>query len=140
MGMPKINRRSEELAVQILKSWPSKQKLTWESFRRKLASRRRDKTAVWSRQALSKNEVISAGFADAKLRRGAVEVTPESGKTKRWYAGRVAALERDLETSKKQLDALQKRHTQLIYNASFLPGGARLLVDPLPDNTRSQSA
>lgn len=140
MGMPKINRRAEDLAVQILKRWPAKQKVTWESFRDKLGSHRRDKTKVWSRQALGKNEAISSAFRDAKLGHRPSTAAPEPGKTRKWYAERVETLEGTVEDLKKKLDALQTRHTQLIYNASFLPGGASLLVDPLPDNTRSQSA
>ena len=57
MGMPKISRKAEGAIVVILKEWPAKQRLTWDSLRRQIAKKFKA-SEVWSRQSLGANEAI----------------------------------------------------------------------------------
>ena len=142
MGMPKISRHAEASAVSILRSWPKKERMTWEGLRRKIALRRRDRDIeqVWSRQALSANEAISAAYHEARAHLSSSQASGISPGAKVHTLGaRVADLERQLDALRKRHEALQIRHAQLVHNASLLRGGAQLLDAPLPDNTRSQS-
>jgi hypothetical protein len=138
MGMPKIDKRSETFVVAILRSWPRQQRVTWEELRKKIAQVSRGKTPEWSRQALSKNEAIYLAYAEASSQQKAI-AQPAQGRTLRWYAERLAIVTKELQQTKQRHELLQVRHTQLIYNASLLPGGTQLLSAPLPNNTRAQS-
>lgn len=139
MGMPKIDKRSEAFVVAILRSWPRQQRVTWEELRKKIAQVSRGKTPEWSRQALSKNEAIYLAYAEAGNQQKEAITQPAQGRTLRWYAERLNIVTKELQQAKQQYELLQVRHTQLIYNASLLPGGTQLLSAPLPNNTKAQS-
>lgn len=133
MGMPKINRRAETAIVVILKEWPAKQRLTWDSLRKQIAKKL--KTAeVWSRQSLSANEAIYNAYEAAK--KPGAERSSASQHSRSWYVKRVIELELEVADLSAKKTALQLRHTQLIHNVSLLPGGIGLLALPLPSNTR----
>jgi hypothetical protein len=77
---------------------------------------------------------------DAKLRlKGTSGGADDSDELVSEERSAVEAREAELADLQAKFDRLALRHKQLIYNASMLPGGTRLLLDPLPDNTPSQT-
>lgn len=133
MGMRKISKRAERAIVEILTGWPAKKRLTWEALRVQIGKKLKS-TDVWTRQSLSANGAIRSAFDAAKSPDAALSGAPKHSRS--WYAKRVAELERTVDDLAAKLDTLRLRHMQLTYNASLLPGGTRLLADPLPNNTR----
>lgn len=133
MGMPKISRRAEAAIVVILKEWPAKQRLTWDSLRRQIAKKFKA-SDVWSRQSLSANEAIYNAYEAAK--KPGVERSSAPQHSRSWYVKRVIELELQVADLSAKKTALQLRHMQLIHNVSLLPGGIGLLALPLPSNTR----
>ncbi len=137
MGIKKISDASKLEVVGALRKWPSAQRLTWEKLREFLADSRQDiVSAIWSRQSLSANESIKDAFAEVKARQK--QLGTQSGpRSEDEKATRISELEAELHELRAKHDRLLLRHVQLTYNASLLEGGTQLL-DPLPDNTRSQ--
>ena len=133
MGMPKISRKAEASIVAILKEWPAKQRLTWDSLRKQIA-RKFKASEVWSRQSLGANEAIYSAYEAAKKPDAERSSAPQHSRS--WYAKRVIELERKVADLSAKQAALQLRHTQLVHNVSLLPGGIGLLALPLPSNTR----
>ncbi len=140
--MRRISIKDETLISDVIRQWP-RQKFTWEKIREEIASRLGvDISQVWTRQAFGANETIGAAYENVVIqRRQKAEVssaTPAAGGNE---------LEIKLLTSQAALAELQikynnlaMRHRQLLYNAAVLPGGTRLLIDPLPESTQSRSA
>lgn len=141
IGKRKISRSDQHYAVELLAKWPAKKAINWEGYRVALAARLKIKPQdIWSRQALSRNEVIASAFKVCKQRaveaRNGYKQVIQSADS---YVQRVQLLEAQLAALKRKHELLLLRHTRLAYNASLLPGGTALLQDPLPNNTRSQS-
>jgi len=136
MGMKKISAASEKSIIRILRQWPRQKSLTWESLRNALAAEGIPLEDVWSRQALSCNESIYVAYLIAKRlpasKPGVPVATDDTEATRK-----VIELEAELQELQLKYDRLLARQTELIYNASLLEGGSHLL-DPLPDNTKSQ--
>lgn len=133
MGTPKISRRAEAAIVAILKEWPAKQRLTWDSLRKQIAKKLKA-SQVWSRQSLGANEAIYSAYQAAKKPGSESSSAPQHSRT--WYAKRVIDLELEVADLSAKQAALQLRHMQLVHNVSLLPGGIGLLALPLPSNTR----
>jgi hypothetical protein len=137
MGMKKISAESEKSIVRVLRQWPKEKRPTWEGLRDALVAEGMPRQDVWSRQALSENEAIYAAYLIAK--RGPDSAAPLSAATGDIEASaKIAELEAALREADLKYNRLLVRHTELVYNASLLPGGSQLF-DPLPDNTKSQT-
>lgn len=136
MGMKKISAESEKSIVHVLRHWPKRERLTWENLRVALMAEGISPQEVWSRQALSENEGIYAAYLIAKQRHSlAAPFSPGTGEIE--ASAKIVELECALLEAELKYERLLVRHTELVYNASLLPGGSQLL-DPLPDNTKSQ--
>jgi hypothetical protein len=138
LGIKKISAASEREIVDAIQKWSSGNRLTWETLRKFLAdSQQLTTSAIWSRQSLSANESIKNAFAAFKVRKNNLgnQARPKSECAK---TCRITELEAELHELRARHDRLLLRHAQLAYNASLLDGGTQLL-DPLPDNTRSQT-
>lgn len=135
MGTKKISADSEKSIIRMLRQWPRQKRLTWERLRSALAEEA-PLDDVWSRQALSGNENIYAAYLVAKqLPASKLEMSVATDDTE--ASRKVIELEAALQELQLKYDRLVARHLALAYNASLLEGGSHLL-DPLPDNTKSQ--
>ena len=141
MGMKRISISDENQIIKILHNWPAGRKLTWEYLRDVISKTKNcNLNKVWSRQSLGDNESIHVAFTTAKKRLLISRTTNKSKvRTNKQYENEIQELETNLDELKLKYEALLLRHTQLCYNASQLENGNHLLIDPLPDNTRSQS-
>lgn len=126
--------RDVRAIVDILNSW-KRPPLRWTEVQSLISTTVLDGQESWSRQSLQDNEEINIAWLNARARlsgghrRAApAEVEPSS------YEKLVA----DYAALEAKYQNLALRHRQLLYNASMLPGGTRLLLDPLPDNTPAQ--
>jgi len=138
MGMRKISEADGKFIVQLIHKWPKTTRLTWEGLRREIMKVGDDTlNTTWTRQALSDNESIKTAYLAAKERLKSKEHSTSLNKDTQ-QIDIIRNLEFELSELRQRFDKLTLRHTQLIYNASLLEGGSRLLDDPLPDNTRSQ--
>jgi hypothetical protein len=137
MGMKKISEEDKNNIVAVLRRWPKRDRLTWESLREAIA-----KTVgasldeVWSRQSLSDNKYIYDAFLVAKRRLKEKPAAP-AVINEADAAQEISDLKSKLSELQLKYDRLLLRHTQLVYNVSLLEEGSHLL-DPLPDNTKSQ--
>lgn len=137
MGMKKISEEDKNDIVAVLRRWPKHDRLTWESLREAIA-----KTVgasldeVWSRQSLSDNKDIYDAFLVAKGRLKEEPAAP-AVMNEADAAQEISDLKSKLSELQLKYDRLLLRHTQLVYNVSLLEEGSHLL-DPLPDNTKSQ--
>lgn len=137
MGMKKISEESKNDIVAVLRRWPKLDRLTWESFREAIAKAVGASTEeVWSRQSLSDNKDIYGAFLVAK-RRLKEEPAAPAVMNEADAVQEISDLESKLSELQLKYDRLLLRHTQLVFNVSLLEGGSNLL-DPLPDNTKSQ--
>lgn len=132
MGTKKISGDSEKSIVRMLRQWPRQTRLTWESLRSAVAKEEAD---VWSRQALSGNENIYAAYLVAKKRSASKTEVPIATDTE--ATRKIIELEAALQELELKYNHLAARHAALSFNVSLLEGGSHLL-DPLPDNTKSQ--
>lgn len=132
--MRKIRESERQAIVKLLEAW-NRPPLTWNRVKLQISKSVLDGETSWSRQSLQGDESIKAAWDAAKDRcdgTGQVADGGSEGATKlRDLEGKLAALQ-------LKYDALLLRHRKLAYNASLLPGGTRLLLDPLPDNTAAQ--
>lgn len=134
--MRKMTREDVEGVVELLRKW-QRPTLRWQGLQKQISLTLLHSERSWSRQSLQASESINIAWLAAKRRL--------ANRGKRAHAAdedEPAAIER-LEAALSELqtkyDNLSIRHRQLIYNAALLPGGTRLLLDPLPDNTPVQS-
>lgn len=137
MGMKKISEEDKNDIAAVLRRWPKHDRLTWESLREaiaKIAGTPLEK--VWSRQSLSDNKEIYDAFLVAK-RRLKENPTVPALMNEADAAKSISDLKSELSELQLKYDRLLLRHTQLVYNVSLVEGGSHLL-DPLPDNTKSQ--
>lgn len=136
--MKKISASDEQEILRAIRTWPLAKRLTWEALRILLAESQQARSqAVWSRQSLSANEKVQDAFSAFKARQTQSRILPGQ-QSEDAKDCRINALEAELNELQIRFDRLLLRHTQLAYNASLLDGGTQLL-DPLPDNTRSQT-
>lgn len=137
MGMKKISEEDKNDIVAVLRRWPKHDRLTWESLREAIAKPvGASLDEVWSRQSLSDNKDIYDAYLVAK-RRLKEEPAAPAVMNEADAAQEISYLKSTLSELQLKYDRLLLRHTQLVYNASLLEGGSHLL-DPLPDNTKSQ--
>jgi hypothetical protein len=133
--MRKMESKDVEGIVELLRRWKHRP-LRWDRLQDQISGTLLNGGKPWSRQSLQANERINVAWSAAKRRLADRESRPyESG------GSDPSAIER-LETALAELQTryenLAIRHRQLLYNAAMLPGGTRLLLDPLPDNTPTQ--
>lgn len=132
--MKKMREAETKAIVRLLETW-NRPTLTWNLLKLQISESILNGEPSWSRQSLQADDLIKAAWDDAKVRcaeRDEAAVAGSVGPEKlRDLQSRLAALQ-------SRYDALLLRHRQLAYNASLLPGGTRLLLDPLPDNTPTQ--
>lgn len=135
--MRKITRSDADAVVQILRKWKGRA-LTWEALRSAISASLQSGEQVWSRQSLQANEAIQIAWKTKKeaLRN---RTRKERGREEN-ESSMVEVLQLQLAELQTKYDNLALRHRRLLHNASMLPGGVHLLVDPLPDNTRAQSS
>jgi hypothetical protein len=137
MGMKKISEESKNDIVTVLRRWPKLDRLTWESLREAIAKAvGASIEEVWSRQSLSDNKDIYDAFLVSK-RRLKEEPAAPAVMNEADAVQEISNLESKLGELQLKYDRLLLRHTQLVFNVSLLEGGSNLL-DPLPDNTKSQ--
>lgn len=134
--MRKMTPSDVSCIVRLVRNWKGRS-ITWEGLRAKIGESLVLEGPVWSRQALQANEDIRVAW---RIRRESVKSghlrSNASGVDVSDLLESALAANRELQI---KYDNLALRHRQLIYNAVLLPGGAHLLVDPLPDNTNEQS-
>ena len=135
--MRKIAHSDAAAIVQLLRRWKGRA-LTWEALRREIATSLQPGEIVWSRQSLQANEAIRIAWITKK------EALRSSKRDERGRAQNeseiVEVLQLQLAELQTKYDNLALRHRRLLHNASMLPGGVHLLVDPLPDNTPAQAS
>lgn len=134
--MRKMTSVDVQFVVQLLKAWPLG-KLTWVAVRDAVSAGLLNGERAWSRQSLEANPKIQEAWSKAKVRL-ASGTSPLS--TENPVESDVAKLQAELNELRAKYEALMIRHKTLAYNATFLPGGASLLMDPLPDNTPAKKS
>ena len=135
IGMKKMTAAQVKLVVMMLRTW-RRRPITWNLVRERISTEIFKGATPWTRQSLQANDRIKKAWDEAKARLSAEAATTIS----EGVAGpsQFEELQAELDDLQDRYDALLIRHRQLAYNASFLPGGANLLIDPLPDNTPVQ--
>lgn len=135
--MKKMANCDVSRVVKLIRNWKGRT-LTWEAIRAEIGQSQAVPEHVWSRQALQANEDIRTAWLVKKesIKNERARIPPSRSEAENLLQSALAA-NRELQM---KYDNLAFRHRQLIYNAVLLPGGAHLLVDPLPDNTADQSA
>lgn len=132
--MRKMTNEDVDRIVDILRTW-KRAPLSWEHLMDQISVMLLAGGKSWSRQSLHSNESIYVAWQAARRRlsrrRARADTTGD-------FPSAIQELEAALFELQTKYDNLAIRHRQLIYNASMLPGGTRLLIDPLPDNTPSQ--
>ena len=135
--MRKMSTHDVRAVVSILRAWRQR-RLTWEGLRTQLSVEVLDGAESWTRQSLWAHEPVRIAWAAAKTRlAGRVRTAPAGSEDAILSA--LEKLQGEYQELQVKYDRLALRHRQLAYNASMLPGGARLLIDPLPDNTPDQT-
>ncbi len=137
MGIQKIDAASETAIALLLRSWPSRKKLTWESLRLAIKAKAIAGEICWSRQSLSANQSVKVAFAVAKKTRSD-DTAARKDSASEASPSEIEKLASELAETKLKYDNLLLRHTRLLYNVSLMEGGSRVLDLPLPDNTKSQ--
>jgi hypothetical protein len=130
--MRRMTTADVTFVVELLHTWRHSA-LTWEGVQSKISSDLLEGRPAWSRQSLHANKAIKQAWDAANARLSALSaksrISCSTDPTK------AEALQSELDELQAKYEALLIRHRQVIYNASFLPGGTSLLFDPLPDNT-----
>ena len=141
MGIKNITAYDERDIINILQRWPLGRKLAWEELRKFISIKRNcNLNKIWTRQSLGNNDPIYTAFDVTKKRLIKNRmVNSTKAKSNEKYEEIIQRLQSELAETKIKYEALLLRHTQLSYNASQLENGNHLLIDPLPDNTRSQT-
>ena len=133
--MRKMTTKDVACITDLLRKW-KRPPLRWERLQEEISAKLLDGDTSWSRQSLQANESIKTAWQTAKQRLSANEIRTRNANENETSA--ITQLEVALSELQTKYDNLALRHRQLIYNASMLPGGTRLLLDPLPDNTPAQ--
>lgn len=135
--MRKMTKADVSRIVKLIRNWKGG-RLTWEAIRAEIGQSLGSPEQAWTRQALQANEDIRIAWrVKTESIRKERRKTPTCRSEAEDLLQSALAANRELQM---KYDNLALRHRQLIYNAVLLPGGAHLLVDPLPDNTAAQSA
>jgi hypothetical protein len=121
--------------VELLRRWKHRP-LRWDRLQEKISVILLNGDKPWSRQSLQANERIKVAWSAAKRRLAGRE--GRAYDTENTDASAIERLEIALAELQTRYENLAIRHRQLMYNAAMLPGGTRLLLDPLPDNTPMQ--
>jgi len=135
--MRKMSADDTTAVVRILRAWRQR-RLTWERLRTQVSVEILDGAETWSRQSLQAHESIRIAWAAAKRRLTNKDRSTPTGSEDASLAA-LEKLQGEYQELQTKYDRLALRHRQLAYNASMLPGGTRLLIDPLPDNTPDQT-
>lgn len=134
--MRKMTEADVKHIVQLLKKW-KRRPLFWSDVQQQISIDLLAGEKAWSRQSLVGNDDINKAWTKAHAR----FVAPDSADGSRDHdpeESEVERLQAAFDELKSKYDKLLVKHRQLAYNASMLPGGTKLLLDPLPDNTPSQ--
>ena len=122
--MRHISAADQKIIVAIIRQGG---RLTWDAIKAAAATKCPPREKPWSRQSLSANGAIKAAY-DAS-RNPPVRPMPQR---------ELNDQQAELQELRNRYEQLVRRHRQLLFNASLLPGGVQLLADPLPDNTSVQ--
>ena len=144
--MRKMNKHDVALVVQLLKRW-QRGRVSWDLLRSQISTTMLNGDVAWSRQSLQANKTIYAEWLAAR-RRMSTQASRSGFPGSRLpdsadaidHASESQALRARLDQLQAKYDNLAIQHRQLVYNVSMIQGGARLLLDPLPDNTPVQKA
>lgn len=144
--MRKMTEDDVAQVVRLLKQW-KRGPLFWDALRRRISEVIMGGGEAWSRQSLQKNDDINKEWLATRKRLASRRAQPGSaaaddvaGNEAGQEPSEVERLQQALDKLQAKYDDLAIRHRQLVHNASMLPGGTRLLLDPLPDNTPVQKA
>ena len=143
--MRRITYEDELLIIRVIDACPPRT-CSWETIREELAKSVGGLGNVWSRQALKTHPNIYIQYlAKVQSRRAPVSVVQsETGAANPIDSAHQVCEETRLQELQRKYDALALRYRQVIFNASLLPGGLRLLIEPLPkgqqERDRSQAA
>lgn len=133
--MRKMESNDVDDIVELLRKWKHRP-LRWDRLREQVSGTLLNGDKPWSRQSLQANERIKIAWLAAKRRlAGRERPAYDADGTDPSAVERLEIALAELQT---RYENLAVRHRQLIYNAAMLPGGTRLLLDPLPDNTPTQ--
>jgi len=131
--MRRISSDDELLIIRVIDECPARN-CSWEAIREELAKSLGGLEKVWSRQALKAHPAIyskyEAKILSRRVGKNGTASAPTSAATAE--SSEPPAEETPLQELQRKYDALALQHRQLMYNASLLPGGLRLMVDPLP--------
>ena len=133
--MRKMTKEDAEGVVDLLRKW-KQFPLRWQRLQEQISLTMLRGEKSWSRQSLQASESVNIAWLAAKRRQAGRAGLPHTVDEDDPTA--VERLEAALSELQTKYDNLAIRHRQLIYNAALLPGGTRLLLDPLPDNTPLQ--
>jgi hypothetical protein len=137
--MRKMSAREVKAVSNMLMKW-RRAPLTWNKLKHQISITLLSGGESWSRQSLTSHDSIQRAWLNAKKRlKGTSGGTEDFDDLDSDEPSAVENLEAALADLQVKFDKLALRHRQLIYNASMLPGGTRLLLDPLPDNTPTQT-
>ncbi len=134
--MRKMTQKDIAGIVDLLRKW-KRPPLRWERLQEQISTKLLDGETSWSRQSLQASESINTAWQAAKQRLSANGTRTHDAANENETSA-TEQLQAALSELQTKYDNLALRHRQLIYNASMLPGGTRLLLDPLPDNTPAQ--
>lgn len=144
--MRKMNKNDVALVVQLLKRW-QRSRVSWQLLRSQISMTMLNGDVAWSRQSLQANKTIYAEWLATRKRLSAQPYRSGSSGLGGVQGADATADTSEVEALRARLDQLQAKydnlaiqHRQLVYNVSMIQGGARLLLDPLPDNTPVQKA
>lgn len=129
--MRRISEDDLEAIISVIQACPARS-CTWETIRHKLAEIYGGLENVWTRQGLKEHQgIYDAYLAKVKSRKSpAPSANPSTASHS--ADDTPANLQVEFDELKRKYDALAMQHRQVIFNASMLPGGLKLLIDPLP--------
>lgn len=131
--MRRITADDERLIIQVIDQC-SARSCSWETIRETLAKSLGGPEKVWTRQAMKAHpQIYSKYLGKVQSRRGAALANPdEQGGAEEVNSGPQPSEDTELQKLQRKYDALVLRYRRLIFNASLLPGGLKLLIGPLP--------
>ncbi len=132
--MRKMTEGDIKAIVSLLENW-RRSPLHWKLLQHQVSKNLLGGEASWSRQSLQASNAINTAWLSARVRLASARKLPIGTEEDSTKYERLMTQYMALEV---KYNNLAMRHRQLIYNATMLPGGARLLLDPLPDNTPAQ--
>lgn len=137
--MRRINEEDERAVIDVIQKCPARS-CTWETIRHKLAESHGGLEQVWTRQALKAHQGIYSAYLAQVQSRRTPGTSAKSATANNSADNEAAGIQAQLQDLQRKYDALAMQHRKVIYNASLLPGGLKLLIDPLPQGQQERSS